>query len=160
MSIHFESLREAWTDAVMQWVVPESLPNHPRIYATLDEDDAIAEIHTNNNKGFNILSVAGAVANEDPLGDDVLPGTVRLSAPYPNPFSHAAQIPYEIGTPGEVVIDVYDVLGRRIIRLEEGMRAAGKHSSVWEAAGQANGMYILRLQTEQGSHTRKVMLLR
>ena len=45
------------TDVNFKWVYPYGLPAYPRIYAVLDQENAITEIHENNNKGYNILGI-------------------------------------------------------------------------------------------------------
>jgi hypothetical protein len=50
----------------MDWQVPSGIHTFPRIYAVIDEQNTLAEIHENNNKSWNILqkSTATAIVSE------------------------------------------------------------------------------------------------
>lgn len=46
---------------MVEWLVPVDISDFPRIFAVIDPDNSISEIHENNNKGFNMLTVWGVV---------------------------------------------------------------------------------------------------
>ena len=86
---------------------------------------------------------------------------------YPNPFRDITTIEFEVphGNPGAVRLDIFDLQGRRIITLAEGVHMPGQYSVRWEgidAVGQpvASGAYLLRLQHGTAQHTRPLMLIR
>lgn len=75
-----------------------------------------------------------------------------LSSPYPNPFTTATALTYQLAEPGHVMLDVYDALGRRITTLNSGLRHAGMVYTVhWEDATLSPGVYFFRLSVE-GKH--------
>jgi hypothetical protein len=39
---------------------------------------------------------------------------------------------------------IYDVLGRKVGELENGMEVAGYHSSIWNASAVSSGVYFAR----------------
>ncbi len=80
-----------------------------------------------------------------------LPTSVRLTRPYPNPFSATTHIAYELDRPGPVRLVVFDVLGRAVATLDEGYRPAGTHRAVFDASALPPGLYLLRLRTERAS---------
>lgn len=160
----FASTEEAipaqrWADAVMQWAMPADLPNNPRIYAVLDQDATTPEIHANNNKGFNILRLSGTGTPIASPEDDVLPDVVELHAAYPNPFNPSTVIEYTIGTTGNVVLEVYNVLGQRVETLQQGVQTAGRHRMDWNASSRASGVYFVTLRANSVTQTRKVILI-
>jgi hypothetical protein len=59
-----------------------------------------------------------------------------------------------------VTVAVYDVQGRFVARLVDGVLPAGEHSAVWNAADMASGVYFYRLQAGGVVETRKVILLK
>ena len=66
---------------------------------------------------------------------------------------------------GRVVLEVFDVSGRRVRTLTDRRMSAGRHSQLWDAkdgAGNqvAPGMYLYRLRVEGKTLTRKCVLLR
>lgn len=93
-----------------------------------------------------------------------LPAVANL-VNYPNPFNAETVITFELGTPQDVTLDVYDVLGRHVARLMDGLQAAGVHSVGWDGiadngARLGSGMYFYRVQSRQFSEVRKMILLR
>ncbi len=67
---------------------------------------------------------------------------------YPNPLSSTGIIFYEMETPGNLKIDLYDLSGRKIKTLLNNFREAGNSYFPWSASSLANGMYIIKLQVE------------
>jgi len=89
---------------------------------------------------------------------DSLPEKFYLKQNYPNPFVAAATIEYSIDKAGFVKLAIYDVSGREVKRLVEGMAPAGKHTVNVEVGDLAPGVYFYRL-TASGSSVQKKMLL-
>lgn len=73
-----------------------------------------------------------------------------LAQNYPNPLSHSTTIPYELHEPTRVTIDVYNALGRRIMRVLDAFKGAGIHKQTFEAGHLAAGTYIYELRA--GAH--------
>lgn len=76
---------------------------------------------------------------------------LRLSPPRPNPAREGAEIAFEL--PGETRVDlgVYDLGGRRVATLADGVLGAGPHSVRWNARNDAGikvpaGLYFVRFQ--------------
>ena len=129
-----------------------------------------------------VLSVAGATAQarvsqgESGLllidtvtavndGTNASPPATSLAAIYPNPFNPRTMIAFELAETGPVELAIYDVGGRLVRVVDSGTRPAGRYQATWDGqdnAGRAvpTGMYFCRLNTAQGSHTRKLTLAR
>lgn len=72
---------------------------------------------------------------------------------YPNPSSGDASITYELPRGGHVVLDVYNLLGARVRRLENRMAGPGSRAVTWDGLDAAGhvlpaGTYYLRLQID------------
>lgn len=96
---------------------------------------------------------------------DGVPRTFALHQNYPNPFNPATTISYQIPRQGHVEITVYDVLGREIDRVADGIKDAGSHHTYWNgknASGQpvAAGVYVYRMCAEGFTDVRKMILLK
>ncbi|MDX1419638.1 MAG: FG-GAP-like repeat-containing protein [Rubricoccaceae bacterium] len=89
----------------------------------------------------------------------LLEGEATLDPVYPNPFTRAATVGYTLPGPGPIRLVVYDVLGREVAVLEEGMQEAGAHASVLDASGLAPGTYLVRLGTPHGVLVQTVTLV-
>lgn len=79
---------------------------------------------------------------------------------YPNPFNAETSIRYSLERPAHVTIDIFDVLGRRIETLTPGLRTAGEHWEVWDAAGHASGTYFYRLDAGDMAVTKTMALVK
>ncbi|MEM6783854.1 MAG: endo-1,4-beta-xylanase [Bacteroidota bacterium] len=84
---------------------------------------------------------------------------VRLAS-YPNPFQRQAEIAYELATPTDASVVVYDLLGRAVWTLAAGPHAAGAHTVSLSADGLASGVYVVRLQAGSEAQTLRVTVLR
>ena len=91
---------------------------------------------------------------------DELPEHVTLEANYPNPFNPVTTIAYGLDRAAEVRLTVYDVLGRHVATLVDGLMPAGRHAAVFDAAGQASGLYFYTLETPARKLTRTMLLLK
>jgi hypothetical protein len=92
--------------------------------------------------------------------DPVLPDEFALNA-YPNPFNERATISLSLPETGEVRVQVYDVTGRLVTTLRDGVLNAGVHRLEWDATGQASGVYFLSVTHTDGEQTvRKLALVR
>ncbi len=90
---------------------------------------------------------------------DAVPSSFRLEAPYPNPFSTTARIPYVLAAPAPVRLTVYDLLGREVARRVEGWRTAGPHEAVLDGTGLPDGLYLVRLDAGGQTATRPLTLI-
>jgi hypothetical protein len=59
-----------------------------------------------------------------------------------------------------VTINVYDVTGRVVATLVDGMVAAGQHEVVFEAGSLPSGVYIYRLATAEGALSGRLTVAR
>ena len=84
----------------------------------------------------------------------------QLKQNYPNPFNPSTVISYRLPRRAEVTVSVFDLQGRLVKILQNGMQTAGRHRLVFNAGNLASGVYIYRLRTEQFSQSRKMLLLR
>ena len=97
------------------------------------------------------LSVAQAVARDY---DNALPATFALHGSYPNPFRLSAQIVFDLPRDATVSVEVFDVLGRRVIEMVPAQVHAGwarKFDIRMPAA--SSGTYFYRVTARTGRET-------
>ena len=92
-------------------------------------------------------------------------GETRLMSASPNPFNPATTIAFELASPGDVSITVYDVSGRMIQSLVNSHMPKGMHEVTWNGrdrigATVASGVYFYKLVAGDVLETRKMVLLR
>ena len=87
------------------------------------------------------------------------PRSFALSANYPNPFHPQTTIRFALPHASHVRLVVYDMLGREVRRLVEGLTPAGRHEAVFEARGLAGGIYLYQLQAGAFRESRRMVLL-
>jgi flagellar hook assembly protein FlgD len=88
-----------------------------------------------------------------------------LSQNYPNPFNPTTEISFALPSAGHVSLEVYNVLGQRVVTLVDGYREAGEHFVQWnstDASGNqvSSGVYFYRLVAGQFVETKKMVLLK
>lgn len=86
-------------------------------------------------------------------------GPLMLSAPVPNPTAGRVTLSYTLPEARHVALAVYDAVGRQVVVIDEGMRAAGSYDVTWEASALAPGAYVVRLQAEEEAQVRRITVL-
>ena len=92
--------------------------------------------------------------------EELIPTRFFLSQNYPNPFNSSTVIKYDLPRQSHVTIEIYDILGRKIHTLAEGIRPSGNYQATWDASGQSSGIYIYKLQAGGYIETEKMLLLK
>ena len=107
---------------------------------------------------FRIESAAGVLTTKTIHLEVEAPRTFALSPNYPNPFNPSTTLAFELPQASHVTLQVYDVLGREIVRLAEGEYEPGRHEVVFDARSVASGLYVARFvaETEDGSVATKI----
>ena len=85
---------------------------------------------------------------------------VALYAPFPNPSSGPVTLRYALPNTAHVQIAAYDLLGRRVALLRDGVREKGTSDVTFDASSWGPGVYLLRLQTGTHHITRRLTVLR
>jgi hypothetical protein len=102
---------------------------------------------------------------EDISMDGLLPEEFALGQNYPNPFNPSTKFDMALPVKSHVAIDIFNVLGQKIKTLVDEEYPAGYYTVDWDGttdAGRAaaSGIYFYRMETENYSATKKLMLLK
>ena len=93
--------------------------------------------------------------------DTETPQGFVLSQNYPNPFNPTTNITYSIEKQGAVSLVVYNLLGNEIARLVDNqIQTAGSHIISFDASSLSSGVYFYKLQTNNTSVTKKMLLMK
>lgn len=107
---------------------------------------------------FTSENTTSTSVEELPEGDQPL--AYELAQNWPNPFNPTTVIRFQLPESSEVRLEVYDLLGRRVATLSDGMMQAGAHTVNFDASGLSSGVYVYRLESTSGVLTRKMTLLK
>jgi hypothetical protein len=102
------------------------------------------------------------------VDDDNAPGNAngyKLDQNTPNPFNQSTVISYSIPQQSNLTLSVYNFKGDLVRTLQSGLQMAGNYSVEWNGLtdnGNAAkpGIYFYRLQTEDFTQARKLLLLK
>jgi hypothetical protein len=89
-----------------------------------------------------------------------LPVDYEVLGAYPNPFNPVSTIRYALPEAGRVSLQVFDVSGRLVATLADGVRDAGVHEATFDASSLASGVYLYRLQVNDFTSTGKMVLMK
>lgn len=95
-----------------------------------------------------------------PTSSSLIPTEYRLEQNYPNPFNPSTIINYQLPKQSHVTLMVFDVLGRELATLVNGVEEPGYKTARWDATSLASGVYYYRLQAGTFTETKKLLLLR
>ena len=123
-------------------------------FIDLIDSPSVAVYPTSKRAAYHL--VVGSSAFLDEQRKVLVPQSLALQQNYPNPFARTTTISFSLPEAGYVDLAVYDVLGREVQRLAGGIQPAGFYTVEWDGSSSngsslPNGVYLLRLTTEQGS---------
>ena len=153
-----------WSQLAPTGFLPAARSGHSAIYDPV-RDRVIVYGGFTTTHTDETLELAFGVPTSVPEETQAARAGIRLRAAYPNPFHAEATIAFELAHPAAGNLSVYDVHGRRIRELTQGILPAGVHRVRWDGrneAGQsvASGSYFYRLEADGFRLTRKVILIR
>jgi hypothetical protein len=83
-----------------------------------------------------------------------------LSQNYPNPFNPTTNITYSLKQTGDVRLSIFDILGREVAVLVDGVQNAGQHTITFTGTDLSTGIYLYRLQVGKEVITKKMVLVK
>lgn len=107
----------------------------------------LATIKYSQSTGINTIS-------------STVPDNYSLSQNYPNPFNPTTKINFELQTSGNAILKIYNSLGSEVAVLVNERLSAGKYSVDFNASNFSGGVYFYRLEAQNFSKTKKMMLVK
>jgi len=135
--------------------IPFATPNGESIY----------DVKFSNKRNGLAVGQQGAILkfNTDYVGiannGTGLPNEIKLKQNYPNPFNPETIISFSLQKPEAVSLKIYDLLGKEVKVLIDGMMKPGEHKIKFNAAEIPAGVYYYALKTANGSSETKKMVL-
>lgn len=104
-----------------------------------------------------VVEKSDAVSNEVDLSK---PSNFTLSQNYPNPFNPSTQITFSLPEQGNVVLQVFNMLGQSVQILVNEMRSAGQHTVPFDASHLSSGVYVYQLEFDGKILSNKMILMK
>lgn len=148
--------RTVWV-APGNWVVKEHSPSQVYDFSRLGGE-------THYMPGILRVRIDKPIAVS--VGDEINPpDEFKLLQNYPNPFNPATKIKYSIPAAGSAkyvssILKVYDVLGREVATLVNGIKAPGNYEVIFDGSNLSSGIYFYKLTAGGFSSVKKMMLLK
>ena len=140
---------ERWEDFVNSGELP-SRPDWINIY--------LADINGNTLETGRELP--GILYDVTAVKHESYPEEFYLFQNYPNPFNPSTTIYYSLSQSENVVLAVYDILGRKVETLIDSDQNAGQYSIRWDARDLSSGIYFCRIKAGVCDQTIKMLLMR
>ena len=147
----------------------DAAPAHSQIHAALSAQNLQHLVQQARQRNrFDATYRRGLAALERILESLIIPEESALLPNYPNPFNPETWIPYQLASPAEVTLTLYDVTGRVVRTLHLGHQHAGMYRSksraaYWDgrnAQGEpvASGVYFYTLVAGEFAATGKMLI--
>ncbi len=112
---------------------------------------------------FDPESILSDVDEDNPVAN--LPSVLGLAQNYPNPFNPATVIEFDLSRRSHVSIDIFNLLGQKVIELADDEYPAGNHHITWDGISSSGkrvstGTYFYRLTAEDFIDSKKMILLK
>ncbi|RJP74182.1 MAG: T9SS C-terminal target domain-containing protein [Candidatus Zixiibacteriota bacterium] len=78
----------------------------------------------------------------------------------PNPFNPTTTLRFEVPQAERVTLSIFDIAGREVATLVDGMQQPGSHTVTFDANGLPSGVYLCRLQVGAQTTTGKMVLMK
>jgi len=123
----------------------------------------VGDVETDNeftwNRDILKMELSGLISHM------ALPKEYELSQNYPNPFNPSTRIEFALPVAGHVAMDVYDILGRKVLTLVDEYREAGRYTVEWDAVDNSGrrvstGVYFYRIKSGGFEKSQKMLLLK
>jgi hypothetical protein len=130
----------------------KGIDSHSPLASTQFNGFAFALNHGNATTAVNFTDVKVDLVDhivsvqEPPAG--TIPTEYALGQNYPNPFNPSTTIGYDIPKNSQVSVKVYDVLGRLVATLVDGVQSASSYRVEWNPSGLSSGVYFYRIQAQ------------
>jgi Secretion system C-terminal sorting domain len=136
------------------------------INATFKRNVGVLRISYYYNQYINYRTTSNLILQNSVITDvkteqsPELPKTFILDQNYPNPFNPVTTISFYIPKKSQVVISIFDILGRLVSSIYDGDISAGDHIVQWNGNGHSSGIYFCKVELDGISKFIKLVLLK
>ncbi|MDD3731826.1 MAG: T9SS type A sorting domain-containing protein, partial [candidate division Zixibacteria bacterium] len=106
----------------------------------------------------NLIKISTLYAQSEP--EDIIPEKFSLYQNYPNPFNPYTEIGFDLPSPCNVKLEIFNIMGQKVATLIDKNLEAGHHTLQWDASNQASGVYFYKITAGDIVETKKMVLLK
>lgn len=125
-----------------------------------DGNTLITGARADNAGAGAIWGWVAAALDAPSVGDGAMRNGLMLAQAHPNPTRGASRIRFAMAHGGHASLRVFDVSGREVRRLVDGVLDAGSHEAAFDSRGLAGGLYFYRLEAGGVVRTRRLVVER
>ena len=107
----------------------------------------------------SVITAEFATYEGAPVASVAVPVTAQLYQNYPNPFNPMTTISFGLPTAGEYTLTIYNVTGQTVTTFSDNAEA-GAVTFEWDASDMASGIYFYKLDANNFTDTKKMVLLK
>ena len=141
------------------------------VFAKITENSLSSLYFTNENTGYvvgyygTILKTTNGGLSFLHTNNEIIPQKYLLHHNYPNPFNPSTKIKFEVpadpsGKISNVKLIVFDMQGKEITRLIDEELKAGVYEVSFEGSLLSSGVYFYKIETDNFSETKKMILIK
>jgi hypothetical protein len=158
---------------IIQWYENDGLENFTKHIIADDLMDTVGNVIVNDLDEDGRVDIIVCMGQNNELAwwentdggtgvesGDTVPEKPAIFINYPNPFNSATIITYDLPAAGNVTLEIYNLMGRKVAIPVDGWVAAGHYSIRWNAASYSSGIYFYRLTTGDKVYTKRMTLLK
>lgn len=155
------SAREPVMARLDNWIVPASIDEESLLFAIIDEDNLIKEVHENNNKAWSLLKSGTTVvtSTEDIFRENLNNKKENRVMVFPNPVKDQATFNFGLATEGQVEISIYNIQGQLIKTTPKELWPAGSHRRSVDISDLDHGIYMYLFKTDSYSETGRMVVI-
>ncbi|MCK4350697.1 MAG: T9SS type A sorting domain-containing protein, partial [Candidatus Krumholzibacteria bacterium] len=160
--VHFSVLRRFAAGSAYVQLPNDDILRDDLTFTFVDDEVELGESYV-YRVDYVLGEETGLLFETEAVQTPVLPLTLHQNVP--NPFNPVTEISYYLPTAGDVLLEVYDVAGKRIATLVRGREEKGRHIVNWQGADDtgraiASGIYFYRLRAGKEVISKKMVFLR
>ncbi|MDR9419796.1 T9SS type A sorting domain-containing protein [Gracilimonas sp.] len=148
----------------------DSGEDKPQVYIPTEirwkDVDSLGVVVANHSKDatvYNLKLQFGSSSNKIEIRDpkyNYVPDNISVYQNYPNPFNLSTTIQFDLTTASDIELTVYDITGRKVQTLANGVYQLGEQRIPFDASGLSSGVYFYRLQINNQVYTKKMTLIK
>jgi hypothetical protein len=110
--------------------------------------------------GLAVYQEGGVVNIDQESRNKQIPSAFSLSQNYPNPFNPLTTIEFFIPKSATVLLEIFDIRGKKVLTLVDSYKIAGVHEVNFDASHLSSGIYLYRIKSGDFVDAKKMILMK